>query len=43
MRTDPHTPSSSSSSSSSSSVDWNLVAMAVSLMTAVAYLLSQVG
>ena len=37
MRTDPHTPS------SSSSVDWNLVAMAVSLMTAVAYLLSQVG
>lgn len=38
MRTDPHTPS-----SSSSSVDWNLVAMAVSLMTAVAYLLSQVG
>ena len=39
MRTDPHTPS----SSSSSSVDWNLVAMAVSLMTAVAYLLSQVG
>ncbi len=39
MRTDSHTPS----SSSNNNVDWNLVAMAVSLMTAVAYLLSQVG
>ena len=35
MRTDTHTPS--------STVDWNLVAMAVSLVTAFAYLLSQVG
>lgn len=37
MRTDSHTPS------TTTTVDWNLVAMAVSLMTAVAYLLSQVG
>jgi hypothetical protein len=37
MRTDSHTPS------TTSAVDWNLVAMAVSLMTAVAYLLSQLG
>lgn len=35
MRTDTHT--------TSTTVDWNLVAMAVSLVTAVAYLLSQVG
>ena len=37
MRTDSHTPS------STTAVDWNLVAMAVSLMVAVAYLLWQVG